>query len=272
MNMADAREFLADSEVRRKALEDYRNSGFLVLRSVFTDSEIAGMRDTWSMIGESRRQDGKAPHRNLLMTHVSMPGVASVVRNQTLVRCIEAILDGKIELIQSQLMFGAPGAKGFSPHQDNFFNRAEPRDKIVAAWIAIDKVDRENGSLAAYPGSHVNGLVKTRRDMVYLLTRSLDIAKSLLRIVFPRGSGEPNDSGVVERYAYAETPPDVSAVALTMAPGSVAIMHGDLVHFSYPNQTSDRFRCSLVANYIRIGTRFVAGPLTRRTPFDVYAS
>ncbi len=272
MFVADAREFLADPKVRELASEEYRKSGLIVLSKVFTDDQLAEMRATWSKIAESRQQDGKNPFDSLLMTHISMPGVANVVCNSTLVGCVEGVLGGKIELIQSQLMFGYPGTGGFSAHQDNFFNRADPKDNIVAAWIAVEKAEKENGCLAAYPGSHLNGLVKTRRDWFYLLTRSFQIAKSLMRVLMPQARSEPNDSGVVERYAHAEIPKGTSEVAVVLEPGSVAFMHGDLVHSSYPNRTQDRFRRSLVANYIRVGTRYATGPLTRRTPFDVYAA
>ncbi len=270
--MVSVREFLDLPQAREQALADYRRMGYLILTDLFSPEEVDRMHAVWAEIARQRQGEGKKPHAHLLMTHATNPGVASVVRHPLLVKCVEAVLGGRIELIQSQLMHGQPGSKGFSPHQDNFFNRAEPNGDIVAAWIAVDKVDQENGSLAAYPGSHVDGLVETRRDWLYLVTRSLDIAKSLLRVALPKGPSEPNDTGVVERYAYAKPPNGVSPVPVAMAPGSVAIMHGDLIHFSYPNRTEGRFRRSLVANFIRVGTKFAAGPLTRRTPFDVYAS
>lgn len=271
MSVVDPHEFLADPEVRRKALEDYQKAGFLIFRRVFSDAEVAGMRDTWTDIDEGRRQDGKKPHATLLMSHLSNAAVAGVVRNPVLVDCVQSVLGGKIDLIQSQLMFGPPGAKGFSPHQDNFYNRAEPSGGILAAWIAVEDVDPQNGCLAVFPGSHVNGLAKTRRDWIYLLSRSPDVARSLLRLVSPWTRGQPNDSGVVERYTYSETPQDIEPVPVAMERGSVVFMHGDLIHFSYPNQTKDRFRRSLVANYVRVGTHFTTGLLAGRMPFDVYA-
>lgn len=271
MFVVDARQFVADAEVRRKALEEYRRDGALIVRDVFEGGEVSEMQGTWTEIGEGRRQEGRDPHASLLMTHLSVPGVATVVRQPTLVRCVEEVLGGKVELIQTQVMFAPPGAKGFSPHQDNFFNRAEPKDDIVAAWIALEAVDKANGCLAVYPGSHVHGLVTTKRDWLYLLTKSFQIVRSILRKVLPGTGGSLNDSGVVERYAYAQTPKGVEPVEVAMAPGSVAFMHGDLIHFSFANTTRDRSRHSMVANFVRIGTRFTAGPLTHRLPFDVYA-
>jgi ectoine hydroxylase-related dioxygenase (phytanoyl-CoA dioxygenase family) len=272
MATISARDFLDDEQARRLILDDYRQTGLAILTDVYGPSEIALMRGTWADIGESRRQEGKKPHSTLLMTHLSNGQIASVVRNPTLVATVEGLLGGKVELIQSQLMFGQPGTKGFSPHQDNFYNRAEPKDGIIAAWIALEDVDEDNGCLACFPGSHLNGLAATRRDWMYLLSRSPDVAKSLLRLASPKTRGQPNDSGVIERYVYAEIPQDIQPVSVVLKTGSVAFMHGDLIHLSYPNRTAGRFRRSLLTNFVREGTQFKTGKLTGRIPFDVYAS
>lgn len=271
MASTSVRDFLADSTARRHVLDDYRKTGVTILTEVYSPSEIAQMRQTWTEIGESRRQEGKKPHSTLLMTHLSNGSIARTVRNRNLVSAIEGLLGGKVELIQSQLMFGQPGTKGFSPHQDNFYNRAEPKDGIVAAWIALEDVDEDNGCLAVFPGSHLSGLAPTRRDWIYLLSRSPDVAKSLLRLASPATRGQPNDSGVIERYVYAEVPRDIQPLSVVLKAGSVAFMHGDLIHLSYPNRTPDRFRRSLLTNFVREGTKFNAGKLTGRIPFDVYA-
>ena len=270
--MISAHDFLTDPEAYRKALEDYRATGYVVLRNVFTAAEISRIRDTWTTIAEGRRQEGKRPYTTLLMTHLSNAGVADIVRNRILLSCVEGLLAGRVELIQSQLMFGMPGNKGFSPHQDNFYNRAEPKGGIIAAWLALEDVNEDNGCLAVFPSSHLGGLAKTRRDWLYLLSRAPDVAKSLIRLTSSKARTRPNDSGVIERYVYAQVPDNAKAVAVTMEEGSVVFMHGDTIHFSYPNRTTDRFRRSLLTNYVRVGTTFAAGKLTGRVPFDVYAA
>jgi len=266
-----AGDFLTNEAVRTAAVAQYRDKGYLILDELFSATELAHMREAWAAIAADRRSQGKKPHATLLMTHLFAPLIADIVRNRQLLGCVEGVLGGKVDLIQSQLMFGVPGNKGFSPHQDNFYNRPDPRDGIVAAWIALDDTDLENGCLAVFPGSHRLGLMKTRRDWIYLLSRSPDVAKSLWRLFLGTGKGQPNDSGVIERYVYAEAPEDIKPASVTMKAGSVVFMHGDLVHYSHPNKTTGRFRRSLLTNYVRMGTAFASGRLTGRIPFDVYA-
>jgi ectoine hydroxylase-related dioxygenase (phytanoyl-CoA dioxygenase family) len=264
-------EFLERPQVREQALEDYRRTGYLVLTDLFTPEELSRMRKAWSALAEQRRGEGKKPHATLLMTHVTNPEVATIVRHRLLVKSVEAVLGGKVDLIQSQLMHGQPGTKGFTPHQDNFYNRANPNDGITAAWIALEDVDQENGALGIFPASHLNGLAATRRDWVYLLSRSPDVAKSLLRLASPKFRSGDDDSSVIERFVYAETPDDVRPVPVALKAGSVVFMHGDAIHLSYPNQTKDRSRQSLLTNFVKVGTQFSAGKLSGRVPFDVYA-
>lgn len=269
--MTSAHEFLSDPQKRLEALSEFRTSGFSILTDVFSEPAISGMRQAWASVAESRRKEGKKPYSTLLMTHITNPAIAEIVRNRSLIGCVEGFLGGKIELIQSQLMHGTPGTKGFSPHQDNFYNRAEPKDGIIAAWIALEDVDESNGGLAVFPGSHLNGLVEARRDWVYLLSRAPDVVKSLIRLTAPKLVGQDNDSGVIERFVYAQAPEREKPVAVAMKAGSAVFMHGDAIHFSYPNRTADRTRQSLLANYVRVGTAFSAGRLTGRVPFDIYA-
>jgi ectoine hydroxylase-related dioxygenase (phytanoyl-CoA dioxygenase family) len=270
--MVTVREFLEVPQVRAEALEGYRQTGYLILTDLFEPSELAQMRSAWGQIADERRREGKKPHATLLMTHITHPEIAAIVRHPLLVKTAEAVLGGRVDLIQSQLMHGMPGSKGFSPHQDNFYNRANPRDGIVAAWMALEDVDKENGALGVFPASHHNGLADTRRDWVYLLTRSPDVAKSLLRLASPKFRTGDDDSSVIERFVYAEAPGNIEPVPVALTAGSVVFMHGDAIHLSYPNQTKDRSRKSLLTNYVKVGTQFSAGKLTGRVPFDVYAS
>jgi len=269
--MANAAAFLGDTGVRAEALSQYKETGCLIIDDVFAPDELEQMKETWASIAADRRREGKKQHATLLMMHERTNGVAEIVRDRTLVACVEKVLGGRIELIQSQLMYGAPGVKGFSPHQDNYYNRASPNDGIVAAWIALEDVDVENGALAVLPGSHKSGLVEAKRDWLYLLGRSPDVLKSLLRLAMPSLQKGANDSGVIERFVYAKNESRVPSLTLSLKAGAVIFMHGDLIHYSHPNRTERRFRRSLLANYIRVGTVFNAGKLSGRVPFDLYS-
>lgn len=270
--MVAVREFLDNADVREEVLRGYRDVGYMSLSDLFTPAEVAHMQTVLADMAEQRRREGKKPHATLLMTHITHPEIAAIVRSPLLVKCVEKVLGGQVDLIQSQLMYGQPGTKGFSPHQDNYYNRAEPSGGICAAWMALDDVDQENGALGVFPRTHLHGLAGTRRDWAYLLSRSPDVAKSLLRLASPRFRTGDDDSSVIERFVYAEAPAEIEPVPVVLKAGSIAFMHGDLIHLSYPNHTANRSRRSLLTNFVKVGTQFSAGKLSGRVPFDVYAN
>jgi phytanoyl-CoA hydroxylase len=153
------------------------------------------------------------------------------------------ILDVVITLIgpalgaQSMFYFKPPGARGQAMHQDNTFLRAHP-ETCLAAWVAIDDVDAENGGLAVVPGSH------------------------RVELVCP----EPAD--LSESFTNAEVPvPDgLHKVQTRMRAGDVLFFHGSVVHGSRPNTSADRFRRSLIFHYIPEASSEIAAfydPLVR---------
>ncbi|TCC44722.1 phytanoyl-CoA dioxygenase family protein [Kribbella capetownensis] len=122
---------------------------------------------------------------------------------------------------QSMFYFKPPGARGQALHQDNTFLRADP-ETCLAAWIAIDDVDAENGGLAVVPGSHQTELVC------------------------------PEPADLAESFTNAEVPiPDgLRKVQTKMKAGDVLFFHGSVVHGSRPNSSPDRFRRALIFHYI----------------------
>jgi len=268
--MVDANQFIDDPRCRQRTLESYGANGFVLFEGIFSSLEISAMRDVWAAVSDARRKDGKKPYASLLLTHISNPDVAKIVRNRRLVDCVEGLLGGNVELVQTQLMYGMPGSKGFTPHQDNYYNRAVPEDGIIAAWIALEDVDKENGCVAVYPASHKAGLAQYRKDWPYLLTRSPDILKSLMRQKSPQLRDQPNDSGVIERFVVAKVPEGAQPIDAELKAGSVLFIHGNVIHLSNPNTSLNRSRRSLVANYLRAGTTFRAGRLASRTLFNVH--
>ena len=51
------------------------------------------------------------------------------------------------------LYFKPPGAKGQALHQDNFYLLVEP-GTCIAAWIALDDADQDNGGMLVVPKSN----------------------------------------------------------------------------------------------------------------------
>jgi ectoine hydroxylase-related dioxygenase (phytanoyl-CoA dioxygenase family) len=119
------------------------------------------------------------------------------------------------------IYFKPPGARGQALHQDNYYLRAQP-GTCMAAWMALDPCDEENGCLQVVAGS---------QQWPTLCTEKADTAISFTDITVP-------------------LPPDAHVHSIPMSPGDVLFFNGSLVHGSYPNGTTDRFRRALIGHYI----------------------
>jgi phytanoyl-CoA hydroxylase len=134
---------------------------------------------------------------------------------------LETLFGEEVLAAQSMFYFKPPGARGQALHQDNFYLRAEP-GTCVAAWIACDEIDRDNGGLEVVPGTH------------------------RMEVFCP----EEADAGLSFAREYVPPPAGLSAVPVDMAPGDVLFFNGSLVHGSQPNRSPDRFRRSFIGHYV----------------------
>ena len=63
---------------------------------------------------------------------------------------------------QSMFYFKPPGARGQDFHQDNFYLRVQP-GSCMAAWVAIDDCDEQNGTMMVVPTSNALDIVCPRK-------------------------------------------------------------------------------------------------------------
>src|SRR4029079_11521763 len=64
--------------------------------------------------------------------------------DQRLAECMTRLLSVEPVAVQTMLYFKPPGARGQALHQDQFYLRAKP-GTCMAAWMALDDCDEENG-------------------------------------------------------------------------------------------------------------------------------
>jgi ectoine hydroxylase-related dioxygenase (phytanoyl-CoA dioxygenase family) len=139
---------------------------------------------------------------------------------------LRALLGEEPVAVQSMFYFKPPGARGQGFHQDNFYLKVRP-GTCVAAWIALDEADEENGGMVVVPGT---------ADM---------------QIVCPQRA----DERTFFTTEHIPTPAGMREESIRLRAGDVLFFNGALVHGSYPNRSKDRFRRALIFHYVGIGTK-----------------
>lgn len=124
-------------------------------------------------------------------------------------------------ICQSMYIFKQPRIGGdVVPHQDSTYLATDP-PKLIGVWIPLEDALKDNSCLWFYPGSHKEGTHNNR-----FFIRNPDKSSDPSPLIHTNSPLEYDDA----KFVPAE-----------MKAGSLALIHGDVVHKSAAN-TSDRSR------------------------------
>jgi ectoine hydroxylase-related dioxygenase (phytanoyl-CoA dioxygenase family) len=121
--------------------------------------------------------------------------------------------------------FKPPASRGQALHQDNFYLRVKPHT-CLAAWVAIDDADEENGGMQCVPN-----------------TQSYAIQ-----------CPEQSDSAESFTTEHVRPPEGCRAQAVPLKAGDVLFFNGNVIHGSGPNRSRTRFRRAFICHYVARNT------------------
>ncbi len=216
-------------------LQAFQANGYVVIPGLFSPAEVARYRDyfmamratgplplddtSWYL--NSGEDDPLKQYPRIIQSHrwdnVSKQWLLDPRLNQVLT----GLLGREPFAVQTMVYFKPAGGRGQALHQDNYYLKAKP-GTCIAAWMALDACDEENGCLRVVPGSH-------KWEVLCV---------------------QPTDTSVSFTDIEVPIPPGVEPVSVLMQPGDVLFFTGSIVHGSFPNSSADRFRRSFIGHYI----------------------
>jgi ectoine hydroxylase-related dioxygenase (phytanoyl-CoA dioxygenase family) len=213
-----------------------------VVKSLFSPEEVEEIKATFEEIHQTQRDkahdDGVRDPNDPLFQYprIVHPHRFNAVARRYMLHagvraCLRQLFDEEPVATQTMYYFKPPGARGQAMHQDNLYLLVDP-GTCIAAWTAIDRVDRENGGMLVVPGTHRGNLL----------------------------CQETADKSVSFSGAATRIPPGHKPVDVPMEPGDTLFFGGSTIHGSGPNRTKDRFRRSFIGHY-------AAGSLDRISKF-----
>ena len=216
-------------------LQFYQNNGYVVIRGLFSPEEVARYRDyfmamrstgplplddtSWYL--NSGDDDPLKKYPRIIQSHRWDDVSKQWLLDPRLKASLTALLGREPFAVQTMFYFKPAGARGQALHQDNYYLKARP-GTCMAAWMAVDACDEVNGCLQVVPGS---------QNWDVLCTEPADTSISFTDIKVP-------------------LPPGAAPVSVIMQPGDVLFFNGSIVHGSFPNSSTDRFRRSFIGHYI----------------------
>lgn len=219
--------------MRQEWVEQFHDTGYTVVPGLFSDEEVErykqhymDMRLSGSYPGDfdgvdATSTDPLKKYPRLIHMHRWDEISRDWMIDPRLNACMTAILGAEPYAVQTMLYFKPAGARGQALHQDQFYLRVQP-GTCIAAWLALDPCDERNGCLQVVPGSH---------NLPILCSTAADTTQSFTDVTVP-------------------VPEGMGVQPVVMNAGDVMFFNGQLIHGSYPNTTTDRFRRSLIGHYI----------------------
>lgn len=214
-------------------VSSYQRDGYVVSPGVFSAEEVAALREHYMALRARGTYPGDFDGVDITssdplkrfprMIHMHRWDELSLrwLLDPRIAERLTALLGVEPFAAQTMLYFKPAGARGQALHQDNFYLRVQP-GTCMAAWLALDDCDEENGCMQVVPGTH---------ELDLLCPQRADTTLSFTDVTVP-------------------IPEDRRPVPVTMKAGDVLFFNGSLIHGSFPNTSKDRFRRSLIGHYI----------------------
>jgi ectoine hydroxylase-related dioxygenase (phytanoyl-CoA dioxygenase family) len=221
-------------------IADYQRDGFVVARELLDGAEVAEIaaeatrlhRDhleppgcfTRTVVGEG--SDPLASWPQMMHPHRQTGGLMRYLLHPKIQTVLKSLLGEAPIGAQSMFYWKPQGARGQALHQDNVYFNVHP-GTCIAAWVAIDPANRENGRLNVVPGSQAIDLFCT----------------------------EEADPGISFTHDFVPVPSGLPAVPTDLVAGDVLFFGGNLIHGPGSNVTVDRFRRSFICQYLGASAR-----------------
>ncbi|MCA9743202.1 MAG: phytanoyl-CoA dioxygenase family protein [Deferribacteres bacterium] len=227
--------------VEEKYISQIRADGYTIVRGLFSTHEVeqflehfmalrasGALPDDWSGI-EAGENDPLKKFPRMIHMHRWDQLSLDWLLDPRIAAHLEAFLKEKPLAVQTMLYFKPPGARGQALHQDQYFLRVQPGN-CMAAWLALDACDEENGCMQIVPRTH---------DLPLLCAEQANTEESFTGIT-------------------VALPENAETIPMVMQPGDVLFFNGMVIHGSFPNISSNRFRRSLIGHYISADATKVA--------------
>lgn len=228
----------------------YRKNGYLVIPNILTEEQC----DRINGIFEKHAKDNNnTDFRGIMNLDRDNYQIRNVMCYYKIVLILDTLQDAEVVGLQSMFLFKKGGTnyapQAWNPHQDNAYPRA-PHGMYLTGNLAFTDQDKENGCMFIYPGSHNEQLIQAE---------------------FHQSFHEPTGKNPGHDVSN-NMPSEYKAVDLPMQKGSLLILHGNVVHGSYPN-ISKRDRPMLLIPYGTKGItqhpNFIPGKTGDRKEFSL---
>ena len=218
------------TETEKENARFYHENGYLILTNVFSETETGNVRkDLETTLKDSFQHEDP---RAMNLWEKSKP-IKKMAIKKAIAKKLE-MLYGRRPIPFQTLNFKRGSQQ--NPHSDTIHFSSFPERFMCAAWVALEDMDKDNGTVVYYPGSH-----KLRAYDYSHLIPDFNVQKGTSQD-FYQNMYEPLIQQLMTVHGF---PPKI----LHIKRGDVLIWSANLIHGGLPVKDKSRTRWSQVTHY-----------------------
>ena len=215
----------------REAVMAWPEKGYLILRGCFSTEEVAAINAEVDRLIDRKEVDFNFTGRKIMFAFRHSDLLRNVVSDRRILDVLDLLLGRRMRPFQSiNFLTGSEQAA----HSDSIHMTTYPRGYLTAAWVALEPMSTDNGTLVYYPGSH---------KLPYMLYDRYDHGGTRYTI------GDEAYARYEEAVAKAIREHDLRPQEFIARPGDVLIWHANLLHGGKPMATPNASRKSMAVHY-----------------------
>lgn len=228
IKLASSSALLRFDAATRAAIAKWPENGYVILRGLFSAGEVAEMNAEVDRLIRDKVVDFNFTGRKIMFAFHHSELLRKYVHDRRILDVMDLLLGKKVRVFQSiNFLTGSEQ----HAHSDSIHMTTYPLGYMIAAWIALEPVNGDNGCLVYHPGSH---------KLPYLLNNSYDHGGN--RFVIGDDAYARYEEAIDKVIREGGFP----AQELHAQPGDVLIWHANLLHGGKKMSTPNASRKSMV--------------------------
>ena len=215
-----------------KTIKKFNKDGYVVLKSVFSSRKIQEYLEEINKLSKKLINSYQSPFVNLTKDEKVNTGhnlniifpnssLMKISKNKTIFNILKKLFNEKAVVRNLEIFLKPPKTGMKAPfHQDNYYWNLKDK-RAVNLWIALDKVDKNNGGLIYLKGSHNGGILKHKMSKI-------------------KGTSQEIDKNIIRKLKYKK-------VYTKLNPGDCVMHHCEIVHGSNANNTNRNRRAIVIS-------------------------
>tara|TARA_B100000965_G_scaffold21896_1_gene16477 strand:- start:6443 stop:7192 length:750 start_codon:yes stop_codon:yes gene_type:complete len=215
-----------------KTIKKFNKDGYVVLKSVFSSRKIQEYLEEINKLSKKLINSYQSPFVNLTKDEKVNTGhnlniifpnssLMKISKNKTISNILKKLFNEKTVVRNLEIFLKPPKTGMKAPfHQDNYYWNLKDK-RAVNLWIALDKVDKNNGGLIYLKGSHNGGILKHKMSKI-------------------KGTSQEIDKNIIRKLKYKK-------VYTKLNPGDCVMHHCEIVHGSNANNTNRNRRAIVIS-------------------------